>query len=406
MAAPLADTPYWRLSIFFFFYFAFFGGWVPYWPLFLKDAGFSAPQIAALAAVMSITKIIGPNVWGILADRNGQRMKIIRLGAMMGFLIFLATFFSLNFWWLVLIVACYSFFWNAILSQFDVVTLAHLGGRYQYYSRIRMWGSIGFVVVVAGLGVLFDFIAISHLQWILALLLLAIWISSYWVSDATDQHIGKKAADISENKTVVQSDALLFWKSLLRPEFLVFYVSVFLMQASHGPYYTFFTIYLEQYSYSRTQIGLLVSLGVIAEILLFWMMHKVLARFSLRQIVIASLALASVRWFLIGSLVDVLWILLLAQLFHAATFASFHAFGIEFVRQRFPDFRRGRAMAVYSGFSYGGGGVFGALMSGWLWVINPHFSFFAASLATLLGVWLAWKYIDRNDVNEVLIKGS
>jgi PPP family 3-phenylpropionic acid transporter len=395
---PLADLPYWRLSFFFFCYFALLGAWVPYWPLFLQDAKFSPTDIAALAAIMSATKIVAPNAWGVLADRSGQRMKIIRLGALMAFVIFLGVFFSLNFWWLAAIIAGYSFFWNAILSQFDVVTLAHLGGRYQYYSRIRMWGSIGFVVVVSGLGVLFDAIAIHYLLPILAFLLAAIWVSSRWVKDAAnDELFAAKTQPGDESSTLYSKnfESNAFWSSLLKPELLAFYVAVFLMQTSHGPYYTFFSIYLENYGYNRTQIGLLVSLGVLAEIFLFWIMHKVLARFSLRKIVIASLALASIRWFLIGIWVDILPVLLFAQILHAATFASFHAFGVEFVRQRFPDVQRGRAMAVYSGFSYGGGGVLGALLSGWLWVINPHFSFIAASVATLIGLYLAWKFIDK-----------
>ena len=139
---------------------------------------------------------------------------------------------------------------------------------------------------------------------------------------------------------------------------------IFLLQFSHGPYYTFLSVYLEMHGYSRGQTGLLWSLGVVAEVVLFLVMHRLLARFTLRQILLASLALTALRWLLIGAWVDVLPLLIFAQCLHAASFASYHAAAVELVRTLFAGGNEGQGMALYSGISYGAGAASGALVSG------------------------------------------
>ncbi len=148
----LAGVPYWRLSGFYFFYFALLGTWLPYWALYLKSLAFSSSEIGVLTALVMGTKIIAPNVWGWLADRYGRRIRIIRWGAFLSLLAFSGVYLRQDFWWLALVVVSYSFFWNAVLAQFDVVTLSHLAGRYARYSQIRVWGSVGFIVAVLGVG--------------------------------------------------------------------------------------------------------------------------------------------------------------------------------------------------------------------------------------------------------------
>jgi PPP family 3-phenylpropionic acid transporter len=110
-----ANIPYWRLSGFYFFYFAFLGAWVPFWNLYLEsELHFSASQIGILSALVLGTKIIGPYLWGWLSDHFGKRIEIIRVGAFFAFVIFFAVFWRQDFWALFFIVAVYSFFLNAV----------------------------------------------------------------------------------------------------------------------------------------------------------------------------------------------------------------------------------------------------------------------------------------------------
>lgn len=361
--------PYWRLSSFYFFYFALLGAWLPFWPLYLDDKGFNAADIGYLTGIAMATKIVAPNIWGWIAARSGKRMLVIRGGSLLAVLIFAGIFLlPQSFWYLALIICGFSFFWNAVLAQFEVATLSHLDEHYERYSQIRVWGSIGFILLVSFLGVFFDYFSVALLPWFITAFLLAIWISSLLVNE-------KRAAQ------VVEADGKSLWQVVKQPHVAVFLLSCFLLQLSHGPYYTFFSVYLEQHGYSRTVTGLLWSLGVFAEVLVFLVMHRLLQRFSLRQIILASLLLGVIRWLLIGYFVDSLLLLLVAQCMHAATFGSFHAFAIELVRRAFGGELRGQGMALYSGLSFGAGGAAGAVISGWLWEASSTLAFVVAAAA-------------------------
>ncbi|HSB94920.1 MAG TPA: MFS transporter, partial [Spongiibacteraceae bacterium] len=366
---PAAALPYWRLSSFYFFYFALYGAWIPYWPLYLKDIGFGAAAIGLLAGTMQGTKIFAPHLWGWLADRGAARMRVIRSGAVAATFIFAVIFFRNDFFTLLLIIAGYSFFWNAVLSQFEVVTLAHLRNAFERYSLVRVWGSIGFIVAVAGLGFYFQIASLAHLPAILLALLIGIAVSSFLVAEPARLRVAKAEARGSLRAIMRQPVA---W---------AFLASCFLLQVSHGPYYTFFSVYLESHSYLRSQTGLLWSLGVIAEVVLFMNMHRLYALFSLRNILLASLLLAVLRWLIIAYCVDSLALLLFAQCLHAATFASYHAVAVELVRRLFAGGFEGQGMALYSGVCYGGGAALGAVGSGFLWSISPVATFVAAAVA-------------------------
>ena len=143
---------YLRLSSFYFFYFAALGALIPYWSVYLQWRGFGAAQIGELVAILMATKIVAPNVWGWLADHSGRRMRIIRVASFLAAASFAAVYVAEGYWWLALVMVGFSFFWNAALPQFEAATLTHLGDAAQRYSMIRLWGSIGFILAVAGLG--------------------------------------------------------------------------------------------------------------------------------------------------------------------------------------------------------------------------------------------------------------
>ncbi|MDH3934930.1 MAG: MFS transporter, partial [Gammaproteobacteria bacterium] len=152
---------YWRLSGFYLFYFASLGALLPYWSLYLKSLDFSITEIGQLMAILMATKIVAPNVWGWIADHTGQRMAIIRVASLLSIITFAGVLVSDAFWWLVLVLVLFSFFWNATLPQFEATTMSHLGGEMHRYSGIRLWGSVGFIVAVAGLGVLLGYLGVA-----------------------------------------------------------------------------------------------------------------------------------------------------------------------------------------------------------------------------------------------------
>ncbi|MBG0847079.1 MFS transporter [Pseudomonas chengduensis] len=371
-----AALPYWRLSGFYFFYFALLGGTAPFLALYFDHLGFSPARIGELIAIPMLMRCLAPNLWGWLGDHTGQRLLIVRFGALCTLVCFAGIFFSQSYAWLALIMATHAFFWHAVLPQFEVITLAHLREQAARYSQIRLWGSIGFIVAVVGLGLLFEWLSLDAYPAALLVIMAGIVVSSFWVPNA--QPVLRPSTLESEG----------FVRQLRRPGILAFYVCVGLMQLSNGPYYTFLTLHLEGVGYSRGAIGLFWALGVVAEILLFLVMARLLQRYSLRAVLLASFLITAVRWLLLGSLPQYLPVLLLAQCMHAATFGAFHAACIHFVQRSFADRQQGQAQALYVSLA-GIGGALGALYAGYSWKgLGPAWTFAIASLVALLAAFV------------------
>ncbi|MCB1759982.1 MAG: MFS transporter [Gammaproteobacteria bacterium] len=372
--------PYWRLSSFYFFYFAALGALVPFWGLYLKQIGFSALEIGQLMAIPMATKFVAPYIWGWLGDHLGRRMLIVRLGAFLTSLVFLAVFWLQGFWELGLAMSLFSFFWNAVLPQFESVTLVYLRKQADRYARVRLWGSVGFILTVIVLGVAVDRDGPAVVLPVLFAIYLTIWLASLLIADPQ-----------SEQHAPSQQPILAI---LRKPPVLAFFLACFLLQAGHGVYYAFYSIYMEEVGYSKTLIGLLWALGVIAEVLVFLVMHRLLRRFGARRVLIASLLLAALRWLLIGNFPTMLPLLLFAQLLHAATFGTFHAAAIHLVHHYFTGRHQGRGQALYSSLSFGAGGALGSMVSGVMWSsAGAELTYGVAALVSMLAVVVAWRWV-------------
>ncbi len=380
--------PYWRLSGFYFFYFASLGALLPYWSLYLKSLGFSVADIGSLMAILMATKIISPNIWGWVADHTGRRMAIVRLGCLISMLAFAGVFAGSSFIWLSLVLVLFSFFWNATLPQFEATTFSHLGTQIHRYSSIRLWGSIGFIAAVWGLGSVLEGDAISMLPMILLLLFAGIWLSSLIVPEEAAGHLSLDHEPL---------------RSLLsRPEVIGLLAVCFLMQASHGPYYTFYSIYLQNYGYSLSAIGGLWALGVAAEVGIFLLMSRLVPLFGLRRLLLGSLLLAALRWLIIALYPQSSVLMIVAQCLHAASFGVYHAVAIQYIHGFFSGRHQGKGQALYSSVSFGAGGALGSFYSGYLFAgLGAQSMFIVAMLLALSGFLIAWRYLPRESTGQV-----
>ncbi|MFQ5937849.1 MAG: MFS transporter [Acidiferrobacterales bacterium] len=363
--------PYWRLSGFYFFYFATIGALIPYWGLYLKSIGFLPLQIGQLIALLLLSRIVAPNFWSWVADRRGRHVGIVRLAALLAVIAFGGVFLGTTFWWLAVVMLVFAFFWDACLPQLEATTLNHLDGRPGAYARIRLWGSVGFIVTVMGLGPLFD---TAGIWWLLPSLLLLL--AGVWVFTLTIPESEIRSADTRDQH---------FYKVFLRPEVAAFLFACFLMQASHGPYYTFYSIYLVQFAYSKSVIGVLWAFGVMCEIGIFLIMYRLQLQVGLRRILVVSFGVAAVRWLLIGHFPEHLSVLVFAQALHAVTFGAYHAAAIELVHRFFTGRHQCRGQAIYGSVSFGLGGVLGSLYSGLTWAsLGPAVTFDIAALFAVI----------------------
>ena len=341
---------YWRLSRFYFFYYFFVGLFVPYWGLYLQSKSFSAFQIGILLSLFQISRIFAPNFWGWLADYTNKRARWIRLSSFIGCLGYIGIFWADSFFLIFLVMMSMSLFTSSTIPLAESLTLSHVASTNASYSNIRLWGSVGFIVASFFLGILIDIYSVSILVWALLFTQLIILFLSFSIPDKKFELIGDTKRSI--------------WKVLKKPEVIALLIGCALMVSSHGLLYNFYSIFLKEQNYSSSLIGILWSIGVIFEIFIFILMPKILSKFNLKEVLLISLFLAVIRFFLIGNYVDILWVLILAQILHAATFGSFHVASVELVSVHFNREHHSRGQSIYNSITYGLGGTIGGLGGG------------------------------------------
>lgn len=374
----MTRIPYWHLSSFYLFYFAFVGVMAPYWPLYLHELQFSALEIGVLMSLLQVMRIFAPNLWGHLADRTGQRVRIVQVATLMSLLGFSLVFWTDSFWGLFAMMSLVSFFWSASLPLVEANTLSHLGDKIAHYGRIRLWGSIGFILVVVGVGAALDHYSVRIVPWIILGLLIGIVATARFMPEAIAPHQGHGA--------VVLKDILR------RPSVIALFAAAILMAAAHGPYYTFFTVHLVNAGYSKTDAGWLWALGVIIEIGVFVLMPRVFARISAEKIVLLTLVFGVLRFLLIAWAVNYLVLLWIAQMLHALTFGAYHAAAIALIHRWFKGRIQARGQALYNSIAFGVGGSLGSLYSGICWdSLGAAWTFsIAAACAALAAIVFAF----------------
>lgn len=373
----MRDLPYRRLAGFYFFYFAYLGAFAPFFSLYLKSVGISAVEIGMLMSLPQLSRIVAPHVWGWLADRRASRLSIVRLAGIAGLVSYLGVFAGSGFMLLFAVLLAMTFFWSAALPLIEATTLGHLGEETARYGRIRVWGSIGFIVAVVAVGYVLDWVSIKALLWVVLAMMIGMLAFCWKIPEAA---VPPHAADQQP-----------IWHIIRKPEVVALIVACALMAAAHGPYYTFYSIHLVNHGYSKALTGWLWALGVICEIGIFiWMPHLYRA-FTLRQILITSFALAVVRFLLIGWAADSTALLVFAQTLHAATFGSFHAAAIGVIHKFFRGRHQARGQAIYGSLAFGLGGTIGGLASGYAWErLGAAFTFSLGAACALAGMLILW----------------
>jgi MFS transporter, PPP family, 3-phenylpropionic acid transporter len=368
----MSHALHFNLSRFYFVYYFFVGAFVPYWGLYLQAEQFDAADIGILMSLFQISRIFAPNLWGWLADHTKQRVKWIKLTALLGLIGFTAVFWAHGFWWLFFVMAALSLFTSSTLPLSESLTLAHLATTNGHYSKIRMWGSLGFIVASVILGYAIDWYGIKTLLWFL----LGVQITLFMLTFKLPEAIVAPHAH----------DEFSIWSIIKNPTVIALLIGCSLMVTAHGVLYNFYSIYLAKHGYSKGMIGWLWALGVVCEIGIFLLMPKIMVRFSLKNIMLASLGLAVIRFAMIGVAVDNLGLLLIAQSLHAATFGSFHAASIEVITQFFNGRHQAKGQAIYNSVAYGIGGTIGGLAGGYaIQYLGGETTFLLAALFPLAG---------------------
>jgi PPP family 3-phenylpropionic acid transporter len=365
-----------RLAAGYFVYFGAIGIFTPFWSPYLALRGFDSWQIGLLLAASGAARVIGPLVIGWIADASGRPTRILRLTVALSAAIFallpvvqgLAGFLALT--------VLFSFCWNSFVPLYDAHTLAHLGEQRARYGLIRLWGSVGFIVLSWAGGAAFEHSGYEAMP----LLMFALITVTLLMTLAT--------AAMTPAATVPGAQG--FRAALRSRDVIVALVVAALVGTSFGPYYVFFSLYLEQHGYSRGAIGFLWALGVIAEIGVFAYGRSLLGRFSIRMLFVLAAAGSALRWAAIGLFVEHPIAIALAQLLHCLGFAVLHLAMVLTAQRMFPRGLESRGQALFSGMTYGVGGALGSVLAGLTWsAFSPRASYLGAAFIVVLAALYA-----------------
>lgn len=350
MSEARRRDPRTALSLFYAAYFANMGILIPFLPPWLRAQGLAPSAIGILLATQPLLKLVAPWTWGALADRTGERrvplIAALLLSASALAVLGLAT--PASFAALLALVALYAAGSAPALPYAEATSLEQADRHGFDYGTVRLWGSLTFIVASVGFGVVVDrvgapagFLAGAGFL-IAALACVALWPAAERHGPARPRAPARAGADRSTVRLFVACAA---------------------MQASHGGYYAFYSIRLQDLGHDAVVIGAMWGFGVLCEVALLTRADRLVERFGTGTVLSASLVAAAVRWTAIGS-TGHLAVLVPAQALHALTYAAFHVAALREVHRRFPPGRRATGQALYSGLTYGLGTLVGTLAAG------------------------------------------
>jgi PPP family 3-phenylpropionic acid transporter len=372
------DHDHWKLGAFFAAYFAAAGVFVPYFPLYLQHRGLDAAQIGIVLATAQALRVVGPNLWGWIADHTQRRTAVLRWTALAAALSFVPILLPGGFGLVLATMFAVNLFMTAQIPVAEAITAAHLRARgtsASGYGRLRAWGTIGFVVLVLACGPLFAWLGMGLQPWFALALLAATFACTCLIGEPRPE----AAAHAPVSVRARLADPHVRW----------FFVSSALMVFAHGALYTYLSLHLARLGYGTATIGVFWVVGALAEVVFFHLQGRVFARFGVQRVLAATFVLAALRFLLIAEFAQVWLLLLVAQLLHAATFAAHHSASILTVQRWFPGYANARGQALYVSVSYGVGGTAGSLVAAWLWTaVSPAAAFLSSCAAAVAG-WLA-----------------
>lgn len=358
-----------RLALAYAVYFGALGISAPYWNLYLDELGYSAKAIGTLSALVVTARIVASLGWSWLADHSARPLHVVRFASLLTALLFLGVFVSSE----LVIVGALMIAWSATqaacLPQLESMTFNHLETRRERYGLIRLWGSIGFMLTVVLLGVAIDRLGLSVMLVSLACcygVLVAVFVALPAVSTRPSQS---------------RQDVKLF--AVVKSVWLLLLVC-FLMQASHAPFYTFFSIHLSDLGYSANAIGGLWALGVLCEVAVFTFGARLARWAAPEKVLMLTFAAATVRWLIVAFAAHQPLLVMFSQCLHGLTFGAYHQAAISIIDRRFTGAMQHRGQALYASLTFGVGIALGSLFSGLIWERGGATAAFSAAAALAL----------------------
>jgi len=370
-----------RLALFYAAYFAAVGIHLPFWPVWLESRGLTATEVGYVLAAAFWPRIVTSLLIPSVSDRLGERRRpmILLTAVTLAGLILFAL--ARDFWPLLLLSVLTGASWAPILPLGEAVALGEAQRGNLNYGRIRLWGSLAFILAAIGVGEWLEHAGPAIILWSIAATVACLLVACVLLP--AGRSTGRPAAPAD------------FLRLARKPEFLAFIAAAGLIQVSHAVYYGFATLHWRAAGHGELVIGLLWAEGVVAEIVLFACAATLLRWYDPLRLLSLAGALTVARWILTGLSTD-LAVLVPAQALHAASFGAAHLAAMHYLRDRTPAELHASAQGLYAGVGFAL--PFGLLTpaAGWLYGETGGGAFWAMAALALAGTALAASLSSRS----------
>jgi PPP family 3-phenylpropionic acid transporter len=331
----------WRLGFLYAALFLVVGCYLPYLPVWLDWRKLDADQIAVLLAAPLFTRILFTPVISFAADRVGGRRPILIVLAWGSLVSFLLLWAANGFWQMLAASVLLAINWTTIMPLIETVAVAGIRSGGLDYGRVRLWGSLSFIVASLGAGVIIGKIGPEV---VLPLLVGATVLLVAGAHLLPRELAGQGTAAPALLRGLKLKDA---FELVGAPLFLLFLLAASLIQASHALYYSFGSLNWRAQGIPDSAIGLLWSVGVVAEVALFAVSGRVIAYCGTARLLMFAGLAATLRW-AVMALDPPLWPTALLQTLHAMSFGAAHIAAIHFLTRAVPEDRAATAQGVYA----------------------------------------------------------
>jgi len=376
---PPRLLPY-RLASHYGTFFLMMGVLLPYFPVWLAGRGLNAEEIAIIMALGSWTKLVTDPGTGWLSDRSGRPTGILVLLAVGLFVFMVLHIPAQGFWPILLVTLAAGVCARPMVALTDALTLAHDRQHpgVMDYGRVRLWGSVAFVVSNVLGGWMIDSLYPDDPDLIL------------WMIIGSSALIVLSALSLPATKGApppFRFDAV--GRLLKNRVFAAMIIGLGLMQGAHAVYYAFSAVHWRGEGLSTMTIGILWAEGVVAEILLFALGGALIAKLGIKRLLIFAVIGGAIRWLTLGYTTDIV-ALASVQLLHAATFGATHLAAMRFLSDSVPEGLGATAQGLYSAVGMGAIGGVLFVASGSLFELGPEIAYGAMAVSTVLGGVVSW----------------
>ncbi len=369
-----------HFAVFYFCFYAALGAYTPYVARFVDHLGFSGLVAGGMLGLWYGSRIVAPPLWSRAVARSDRPGIWLLSGCLLAAAGFASFGVVSTVPQLFAAMLFFGVFYNAVMPQFEAMTLAAIAHAPERYGRLRVWGSVGFLVVAGTYGALFDAWGESLFVWAtLPWFALMAWAA--WPYRGERRHAG----DVRVPRVAMRT----LWR---RPGARSLLLLAMLVQAGFGAFYVFYTLHLRANGHDGLAVGLLWVVGVSAEIALFWAAPRLIRRYGTAPLMTVCLAVTVLRWVGVALFAESMPAMLVAQATHALGFALFHACLMQRMAGLFPGAEASAGQGLLYGFSSGLGGVIGALLAAGLWEgAGGSAAFLGGAGLTAVALALHWR---------------